>query len=112
MGSGAKRPSTARLNCPSAVIPGEENRPAELPGKGSSRHSRSARTRPGGENGGESPNPASTPTGAVFLSCASQDTEAAQTICEALRAAGVEVWFDQCPRPLNIVTAADQLRSM
>ena len=32
---------------------------------------------------------------AVFLSYASQDTEAAQRICDALRAAGVEVWFDQ-----------------
>ena len=32
---------------------------------------------------------------AVFLSYASQDAEAAQRICEALRAAGVEVWFDQ-----------------
>src|SRR5213083_2833187 len=32
---------------------------------------------------------------AVFLSYASQDTEAAKKICEALRAAGVEVWFDQ-----------------
>ena len=32
---------------------------------------------------------------AVFLSYASQDAEAARTICEALRAAGVEVWFDQ-----------------
>ena len=32
---------------------------------------------------------------AVFLSYASQDAEAAQKICEALRAAGVEVWFDQ-----------------
>jgi TolB-like protein len=37
----------------------------------------------------------STPTGAVFLSYASQDTEAAQRICETLRAAGIEVWFDQ-----------------
>ncbi len=44
---------------------------------------------------GESPKPASTPTGAVFLSYASQDAEAAQRICEALRAAGIEVWFDQ-----------------
>jgi TolB-like protein/Tfp pilus assembly protein PilF len=43
----------------------------------------------------ESPNPASTPTGAVFLSYASQDAEAAQRICAALRLAGVEVWFDQ-----------------
>jgi TolB-like protein/cytochrome c-type biogenesis protein CcmH/NrfG len=31
----------------------------------------------------------------VFLSYASQDAEAAKLICEALRAAGVEVWFDQ-----------------
>ena len=37
----------------------------------------------------------STPHGAVFLSYASQDAEAAKRICEALRAAGVEVWFDQ-----------------
>ena len=45
--------------------------------------------------GGESPKPASTPMGAVFLSYASQDAEAAQKFCEALRAAGIEVWFDQ-----------------
>src|SRR3954471_20596252 len=32
---------------------------------------------------------------AVFISYASQDAEAARRICEALRAAGVEVWFDQ-----------------
>jgi TolB-like protein/tetratricopeptide (TPR) repeat protein len=32
---------------------------------------------------------------AVFLSYASQDAEAARKICEALRAVGVEVWFDQ-----------------
>jgi len=32
---------------------------------------------------------------AVFLSYASQDTEPARRICEVLRAAGVEVWFDQ-----------------
>ena len=32
---------------------------------------------------------------AVFLSYASQDAAAAQRICEALRTAGVEVWFDQ-----------------
>jgi TolB-like protein len=35
------------------------------------------------------------PSHAVFLSYASQDTQAAQKICEALRAAGIEVWFDQ-----------------
>jgi tetratricopeptide (TPR) repeat protein len=32
---------------------------------------------------------------AVFLSYASQDAEAARKICEALRSAGIEVWFDQ-----------------
>jgi adenylate cyclase len=32
---------------------------------------------------------------AVFLSYASQDAQAAAHICEVLRAAGVEVWFDQ-----------------
>jgi TolB-like protein/tetratricopeptide (TPR) repeat protein len=35
------------------------------------------------------------PSHAVFLSYASQDAQAAQKICEALRAAGIEVWFDQ-----------------
>ena len=44
---------------------------------------------------GEPPTKASTPTGAVFLSYASQDAGAAQRICQALRAAGIEVWFDQ-----------------
>ncbi|HVU16013.1 MAG TPA: TIR domain-containing protein [Candidatus Didemnitutus sp.] len=34
-------------------------------------------------------------TKAVFLSYASQDAEEAKRICEALRAAGIEVWFDQ-----------------
>ncbi len=33
-------------------------------------------------------------TKAVFLSYASQDAAAAKRICDALRAAGVEVWFD------------------
>ena len=37
----------------------------------------------------------SEPSRAVFLSYASQDAEAARRICEALRAAGIEVWFDQ-----------------
>src|SRR5580765_2512773 len=31
----------------------------------------------------------------VFLSYASQDTGAARRICECLRSAGIEVWFDQ-----------------
>ena len=35
------------------------------------------------------------PAKGVFLSYASQDTEAAQNLCNALRAAGIEVWFDQ-----------------
>ena len=35
------------------------------------------------------------PSHAVFLSYASQDAEAAQRICDALLAAGIEVWFDQ-----------------
>src|SRR3954470_4820863 len=32
---------------------------------------------------------------AVFVSYASQDADAARRICETLRTAGVEVWFDQ-----------------
>ena len=32
---------------------------------------------------------------AVFLSYASQDAEAARRICDALRAVGLDVWFDQ-----------------
>jgi TolB-like protein/Tfp pilus assembly protein PilF len=35
------------------------------------------------------------PSHAVFLSYASHDAEAAQKICQALRAAGIEVFFDQ-----------------
>jgi TolB-like protein len=35
------------------------------------------------------------PNKAVFLSYASQDAEAAQRLCNALRTAGIEVWFDQ-----------------
>jgi adenylate cyclase len=35
------------------------------------------------------------PSRAVFLSHASEDAEAAQRICSALRAAEIEVWFDQ-----------------
>ena len=35
------------------------------------------------------------PSRAIFLSYASEDAEAAQRICEVLRAAGIEVWFDQ-----------------
>src|SRR5450432_6888 len=66
--------------------------PATLPRTACSGHSRSARTRPQRASmTGESHSPA----GAVFLSYASQDAEAAKRICEALRAAGIEVWFDQ-----------------
>jgi hypothetical protein len=35
------------------------------------------------------------PSRAVFLSYASQDAEAAKRIDDALRAAGIEVWFDR-----------------
>ena len=35
------------------------------------------------------------PGRAVFLSYASQDAQAARRICETLRSAGIEVWFDQ-----------------
>ncbi len=35
------------------------------------------------------------PSRAVFLSYASEDAQSAQRICEALRAAGIEVWFDK-----------------
>jgi hypothetical protein len=35
------------------------------------------------------------PSHAVFLSYASQDAQASQKICEALRAAGIEVFLDQ-----------------
>lgn len=45
--------------------------------------------------GEESPARISTPAGAVFVSYTSQDAEAAKRICEALRYAGIEVWFDQ-----------------
>lgn len=34
-------------------------------------------------------------TPAIFLSYASQDADAARRICDALRAVGLEVWFDQ-----------------
>lgn len=34
-------------------------------------------------------------SGAVFLSYASQDAAVAKRICDALRASGIEVWFDQ-----------------
>jgi len=44
---------------------------------------------------GQLPNEEFTAAGAVFLSYASQDAEAAQRICAALRSAGVEVWLDQ-----------------
>jgi tetratricopeptide (TPR) repeat protein len=37
----------------------------------------------------------SPPPNAVFISYASQDVDAARRICSALRASGVEVWFDQ-----------------
>jgi TolB-like protein len=44
---------------------------------------------------GDSPTGVATLAGGVFLSYASQDAEPAARICAALRAAGIEVWFDQ-----------------
>src|SRR5580658_9428567 len=44
---------------------------------------------------GEPRTEARTPAGAVFLSYASEDAAPAKRICNALRAAGIEVWFDQ-----------------
>jgi eukaryotic-like serine/threonine-protein kinase len=44
---------------------------------------------------GESSARVATPVGAVFLSYASQDADAAARICDALRVAGLEVWFDR-----------------
>jgi len=49
----------------------------------------------GAQVGEESPNQVSSPTGAVFLSYASQDAEAARRLSAALRLAGIEVWLDQ-----------------
>ena len=43
----------------------------------------------------ETPNQVATAAGAIFVSYASQDCDAARRICDALRAAGIEVWFDQ-----------------
>jgi TIR domain len=39
--------------------------------------------------------PMSESTKAVFMSYASEDAAAAERICASLRAAGIEVWFDQ-----------------
>jgi hypothetical protein len=45
------------------------------------------------DGGGERKASVGTPT--VFISYASQDADAAQRISDALRSAGLEVWFDQ-----------------
>src|ERR1700740_1861770 len=45
--------------------------------------------------GAETPNRVATAARAVFLSYASQDADAARRVCDALRAVGIEVWFDQ-----------------
>ncbi len=39
--------------------------------------------------------PASSETGKVFVSYASEDEEAAKTLCESLKEAGCDVWFDK-----------------
>ena len=46
-------------------------------------------------HGQERPHTLNATSRAVFISYASQDAEAAGRICEALQAAGIEVWFDQ-----------------
>ena len=48
-----------------------------------------------GETAQVSSAPMKAPSCAVFLSYASEDAPAAQRIAEALRAAGIDVWFDQ-----------------
>ena len=45
--------------------------------------------------GVETPHRVGAQPGAVFLSYASQDAQAASRICSALRAGGIEVWLDQ-----------------
>jgi TolB-like protein/Tfp pilus assembly protein PilF len=45
--------------------------------------------------GAETPSPGATAAQAAFLSYASQDADPARRICDALRAEGIEVWFDQ-----------------
>jgi hypothetical protein len=45
--------------------------------------------------GADTPNQVAAAAQAVFLSYASQDADAARRICDALRAAGIEVWFDR-----------------
>jgi TolB-like protein/Tfp pilus assembly protein PilF len=49
----------------------------------------------GGWDVAERPSEAARPKGAIFLSYASEDAVAAERISDALRAAGIEVWFDR-----------------
>ncbi len=48
-----------------------------------------------GADGGGIAKPSDRTGRAVFLSYASQDTDAARRACDALRASGLEAWFDQ-----------------
>src|SRR5262249_2370186 len=50
---------------------------------------------PGGDVSDRPAAAAQAPTGAVFLSYASEDTAAAERIATALRSVGIEVWFDR-----------------
>ena len=43
---------------------------------------------------------------AVFLSYASQDAEAARRICDALRAASIEVWLARSARSFEFAVSA------
>jgi TolB-like protein len=90
-GAGQDRPSETRNSRPEADSPGCETRLLANPlcirddfrRCGDARHGRGWLHTLSGTSQ------------AVFISYASQDAEAARRICEALRAAGIEVWFDQ-----------------
>lgn len=48
---------------------------------------------------------------AVFLSYASQDSEAAKRISEALRSTGIEVWFSRCARGSEFGVQGSELKT-
>ena len=86
--------STARTGLPIATVQVSHSRPvANYQGI----RDDAAQSSVGGlemaQGGGE--DTANVRTPAVFISYASQDAEAVKRICDALRAAGIEVWFDE-----------------
>jgi hypothetical protein len=52
-------------------------------------------SRPPGPEPGPSVDPPDMPTGAVFVSYASEDRREAESLCSALEQAGIDVWFDR-----------------